>query len=42
MAEVVEDATSHLTEADRRAIALYLLSLPPIYNKVDAERGSGS
>lgn len=30
MAEVVDDGTSHLTEADRSAIAAYLLSLPPI------------
>jgi mono/diheme cytochrome c family protein len=29
MAEVVEDATSHLTADDRAAIAGYLLSLPP-------------
>ncbi len=42
MAEIVEDETSHLTEADLRAIALYLLSLPPIYNKVGAESGNGS
>jgi mono/diheme cytochrome c family protein len=30
MAEVVEDATSHLTPEDRAAIAEYLLSLPPL------------
>jgi mono/diheme cytochrome c family protein len=30
MAEVVEDATSHLTQDDRAAIAEYLLSLPPL------------
>ncbi len=30
MAEVVEDATSHLTPDDRAAIADYLLSLPPL------------
>ncbi len=29
MAEVIEDATSHLTADDRSAIAEYLLSLPP-------------
>ena len=30
MAEVIEDATSHLTADDRSAIADYLLSLPPL------------
>jgi hypothetical protein len=30
MAEVVEDATSHLTPDDRGAIAEYILSLPPL------------
>jgi mono/diheme cytochrome c family protein len=30
MAEVIEDGTSHLTNADRAAIALYLRSLPPL------------
>ena len=30
MAEVIEDATSHLTPDDRSAIAEYLLSLPPL------------
>ena len=30
MAEVVDDATSHLTADDRNAIAEYLLSLPPL------------
>jgi mono/diheme cytochrome c family protein len=30
MAEVVEDATSHLSADDRNAIAEYLLSLPPL------------
>ncbi len=29
MAEVIESATSQLTDADRKAIAVYLLSLPP-------------
>lgn len=37
MAEVVENTTSRLTAADRRAIALYLKSLAPIDNLVDAE-----
>ena len=37
MAEVVEDGTSRLTAADRRAIALYLKSLAPIHNRVEAE-----
>ncbi len=29
MAEVIDDATGHLTKDDRDAIAEYLLSLPP-------------
>ena len=29
MVEVIEDNTSHLTDADRRAIAVYLKDLPP-------------
>ncbi len=37
MAEVVEDGTSRLTASDRRAIALYLKSLAPIHNRVEAE-----
>jgi mono/diheme cytochrome c family protein len=41
MSEVIERSTSVLTEADRRAIAAYLLSLPPVENdlrKRDARR----
>lgn len=30
MTEVIEESTSHLTDADRAAIAAYLLALPPI------------
>lgn len=30
MQDVVEDGTAHLTDADRRAIAAYLLTLPPV------------
>ena len=30
MADVIEDNTSHLTREDRRAIATYLKSLPPL------------
>ena len=37
MGEVVEETTSYLTPADRRAIALYLKSLAPIHNRVEAE-----
>lgn len=37
MAEVVENGTSRLTASDRRAIALYLKSLAPIHNRVEAE-----
>jgi mono/diheme cytochrome c family protein len=36
MAEVVEDATSHLTADDRSAIADYLLSLPPLEDAAPA------
>jgi mono/diheme cytochrome c family protein len=36
MAEVVEDATSHLTADDRAAIAEYLLSLPPLEDAAPA------
>ncbi|MFQ5940027.1 MAG: c-type cytochrome [Alphaproteobacteria bacterium] len=42
MAEVVEDGTSHLTQADRRAIALYLRSLAPLRNKLEDKGGSDS
>ncbi len=41
MAEVVEDATSHLTPDDRAAIAEYLLSLPPLQG-VPRPAGQGS
>jgi mono/diheme cytochrome c family protein len=34
MAEVVEHGTSHLGEADRTALATYVLSLPPVANPV--------
>ncbi len=37
MAEVVENGTSRLTASDRRAIALYVKSLAPMRNRVDAE-----
>ena len=30
MADVIDDSTSHLTPGDRKAIAVYLMSLPPI------------
>lgn len=30
MTDVIEESTSHLTDADRAAIAAYLLSLPPL------------
>ncbi len=30
MADVIENSTSKMTAADRRAIAIYLKSLPPI------------
>ena len=37
MGEVIDETTSHLTPADRRAIALYLKSLAPIDNRVEVE-----
>jgi mono/diheme cytochrome c family protein len=37
MGEVVENGTSRLTAADRRAIALYLKSLAPIDNPLEAD-----
>ncbi|MGI9486337.1 MAG: c-type cytochrome [Geminicoccaceae bacterium] len=37
MGEVVDDATSKLTEEDREAIAEYLLSLPPVESAVKKE-----
>ena len=40
MAEVIDRSTSLLTQADREAIATYLLSLPPIENAVRKERKS--
>jgi len=35
--EVIDEGTSHLTEADRAAIANYLQSLPPVVNQVSDE-----
>jgi mono/diheme cytochrome c family protein len=37
MAEVIDDGTGHLTEDDRRAIAAYILSLPPIARPDDSD-----
>jgi hypothetical protein len=34
MGDVVEHGTSHLADADLRAIAVYLKSLPPIRTRV--------
>jgi mono/diheme cytochrome c family protein len=34
MSELIEHGYKHLTEADLRAIAVYLRSLPPIRNKI--------
>ena len=34
MDEVIRNTTARLTPEDRRAIAAYVLSLPPIVNKV--------
>ena len=42
MAEVVEDATSHLTPDDRAAIAEYLLSLPPLEGAAAGGRALGA
>ncbi len=33
MKEAIQDGLKYLTEADRRAIAAYLLAQPPISNK---------
>jgi mono/diheme cytochrome c family protein len=38
MAEVVRHSTAKLTPADRKAIAVYLRSLPPIRNQVQAKK----
>jgi mono/diheme cytochrome c family protein len=37
MAEVIDESLGHLTAADRRALAEYLLSVPPIRNRVRDE-----
>jgi hypothetical protein len=37
MKEVVADSTSHLTDADRRAIATYLEAQAPVVNSVTDE-----
>ncbi len=36
MGEVIEYGFQYLTEADRRALAVYLASLPPIHNELSA------
>jgi mono/diheme cytochrome c family protein len=38
MAEVVDDSTRYLTEPDRKAIAKYLLALPPVENRLLAKK----
>lgn len=40
MAEVVDNTTSRLTAEDRRALATYLRSLPPVQNQVTEPRES--
>jgi mono/diheme cytochrome c family protein len=40
MGEVVKDSTSRLTEADRNAIADYLLSLPPVAGKAGGDEAA--
>ncbi|MGE5241451.1 MAG: c-type cytochrome [Bacteroidota bacterium] len=37
MADVIDDSTSHLTPDDRKAIAAYILSLPPVKNEMKRE-----
>jgi hypothetical protein len=37
MSEVIENGYQHLTEADLRAIAVYILSLQPISNALEAK-----
>lgn len=34
MAEVIRDGTSHLTDEDRRALAIYIFSIEPIHHEV--------
>ncbi len=34
MADVIQEGTSHLSDADRRALAVYLLALDPIHHEV--------
>lgn len=38
MAEVIDNSLKHLTRDDRRAIARYILSLPPVDNPVRKEK----
>ena len=42
MADVIEQGTRFLTEADRKAIATYVLSLPPVHNPVTRADRRGS
>ena len=41
MAEIVDDSTGKLSQADRTAIAVYLKSLKPIRNRLGKAAGSG-
>jgi mono/diheme cytochrome c family protein len=38
MGEVVDEGTSHLTDADIEGIITYLKSLPPIHNKIERKK----
>ncbi|HEM47288.1 MAG TPA: c-type cytochrome [Alphaproteobacteria bacterium] len=38
MAEVIEHSTGRMTDADRRAIAVYLLSLPPVERRISKKK----
>ena len=35
MGDVISEGTSHLTDADRRALVIYLQQLPPIVHRPD-------
>ncbi len=41
MADVIDEGTRHLGDADLEAIAVYLLSLDPVENRVRRERDAG-
>ena len=38
MGEVIDQSTSRLTRADRRAMGEYLRSIPPVENRIEAKK----